>query len=79
MDRTISAAEANRAFSRLLGEVRDGRSYVVTAHGKPIARLIPCDQADLSRETARSALLQRLQSQPATDIGRWRRDELYER
>ena len=39
MDQPISAVEANRRFSGLLREVRDGRSYVVTARGKPIARI----------------------------------------
>ena len=37
MDETVSAAEANRAFSRLLRGVRAGRSYLVTAHGRPVA------------------------------------------
>jgi prevent-host-death family protein len=75
MDQPIPAAEANRNFSRLLREVRDGRSYVVTAHGKPIARIVPCTEAD----AARTALLQRLALQPAIDIGPWTRDALYER
>lgn len=79
MDQPIPAAEANRTFSRLLREVRDGRSYVVTVHGKPIARIVPCTQADTARSAARSALLRRLAAQPAIDIGRWTRDELYER
>jgi prevent-host-death family protein len=79
MDQTISAAEANRSFSRLLREVRDGRSYVVTAHGKPVARIVPCQEADQAREKARAALLQRLAGQPVVDIGPWTRDELYER
>lgn len=79
MDQAISAAEANRNFSQLLREVREGHSYVVTAHGKPVARIIPCDIADLARDTARSALLQRLARQDATDIGPWSRDDLYER
>jgi prevent-host-death family protein len=52
IDRAISAAETNRSFSRLLWEVRDGRSYVVTAHGKPVARIVPCDASDMARETA---------------------------
>jgi len=79
MDQPIPAAEANRHFSRLLREVRDGRSYVVTAHGKPVARIVPCTAADAARGTARAALLQRLAAQPAIDIGRWTRDALYER
>ena len=51
-----SAAEANRRFSQLLRAVREGDSYVVTAHGKPVAKIIP-----MSR---RSRWL------PATEIGR---------
>ncbi|MBY0338248.1 MAG: type II toxin-antitoxin system prevent-host-death family antitoxin [Acetobacteraceae bacterium] len=79
MDQTISAAEANRSFSRLLREVREeGRSFVVTSHGTPVARLVPC-ATDVARETAREALLSRLAAQPAVEIGRWARDELYER
>jgi prevent-host-death family protein len=79
MDQMISAAEANRNFSRLLREVREGRSYIVTAHGKSVARIVPCDDADVARSAARSALLLRLAGQPAIDIGAWSRDELHER
>ena len=78
MDQSISAAEANRNFSMLLRSVRDGQSYVVTSHGKPIARIIPADEPDTAAEGARLALLTRLRNQPAIDVGRWTRDELYE-
>lgn len=80
MDHTISAAEANRSFSRLLREVREeGRSFLVTSHGTPVARLVPCAAKDAARETARLAFLTRLAAQPVVEIGRWSRDELYER
>jgi prevent-host-death family protein len=79
MDNAVSAADANRNFSHILRAVRGGASYVVTAHGKPVARIVPCDPADASRAVARSAPLQRLGKQPVTDIGPWRRDDLYER
>ena len=78
MDQSISAADANRNFSMLLRGVRDGQSYVVTSHGKPIARIIPADEPDTAAEGARLALLTRLRNQPAIDVGRWTRDELYE-
>jgi prevent-host-death family protein len=78
-DQAISGAEANRSFSRLPREVRDGRSYVVTANGKPAARIVPCDEADRDREKSRAALPVRLARQPAGDIGSWTRDELSER
>jgi prevent-host-death family protein len=79
----VSAAEANRSFSWLLRGVRDGRRYVVTAHRKPVARLVPAgteDEIDQRvREAAKEELLRRLERQPVCDIGRWTRDELYER
>jgi prevent-host-death family protein len=79
MDSAVSAADANRSFSQILREVRGGASYVVTVHGKPVARIVPCEPADEARRAARSLLLERLRDQPVTDIGPWRRDDLYER
>lgn len=38
---TITAREANQQFSRLLAEVAAGRSFVITRHGVPVARLTP--------------------------------------
>jgi prevent-host-death family protein len=61
MDQPISAADANDSFSRILREVHERRSYVVTAHGKPVARIVPCDDADAARARSRSALLGHLQ------------------
>ena len=80
MTTAISAAEANRAFSRLLREVREqGRSFTVTSHGTPVARLIPCAGDDTAQRKARAALLVRLAAQPTAGLGRWNRDELYTR
>ncbi len=79
MDNPVSAADANRSFSQILRDVRAGQSFLVTAHGKPVARIVPCTEAANARDAARTALFKRLGSQPVTDIGRWSRDELYER
>jgi prevent-host-death family protein len=80
MSSAISAADANRRFSELLRGVRNGASYIVTSHGKPVAKIVPITERDPVREAAKRALLARLRSQPATKaIGRWTRDELYER
>jgi len=83
IDETVSAVEANQDFSRLLRGVREGRRYVVTAYGGPDARLVPAGVEDdierRVRETAKQELLRRLGQQPVCDIGRWTRDELYER
>jgi prevent-host-death family protein len=78
VEETVSAAAANRGFSRLLRSVREGRSYVVTAHGKPVARIGPVGGADAVAAGAREALLARLYAEPIVEIGRWTRDELYE-
>jgi prevent-host-death family protein len=77
MEKAISAAEANRKFSQVLREVREGQSYVVTSHGKPVARIAPVQET--RSEQAKDRLLRRLRAQPARNIGRWTRDELYER
>lgn len=78
MEEAVSAADANRRFSLLLRGVREGRSYVVTSHGKPIARLIPAGKHDDVASSARLTLLSRLEKQPVITVGRWTRDELYE-
>jgi len=78
MEEAVSAADANRRFSLLLRGVREGRSYVVTSHGKPVARLIPAGRPDDVATSARSTLLSRLEKQPVMETGRWTRDELYE-
>ena len=77
MDKSISAAEANRKFSELLRGVKAGQSYVVTSHGRPVARIQPVDDGQ-DADRARAALLKRLRSQKAIDIGLWTRDELYD-
>ena len=78
MEEAVSAADANRRFSLLLRGVREGRSYVVTSHGKPVARLVPAAKHDPVAAGALSALLSRLEGQPVMEAGRWTRDELYE-
>lgn len=78
MDKIVSAAEANRRFSQLLRAVREGDSYIVTAHGRPVAKIVPIRADDMVRGKAREILLARLRSQPVIDIGPWTREELYE-
>ena len=78
VEETVSAADANRRFSLLPRGVREGRSYVVTSHGKPVARLIPAGKHDDVVTSARATLLSRLEKQLVMNAGRWTRDELYE-
>ena len=78
MEEIVSAAEANRSFSRVLRAVRAGRSFVVTAHGQPGARIVPIDDHDHIASEAKQLLLTRLAREPASEIGPWTRNELYE-
>lgn len=80
MEKAISAADANRNFSRLLREVKEGQSYVVTSHGRPVARIAPVrqKQGKVGESPAWRALMRRIKKQPAIDIGPWTRDELYD-
>jgi len=79
MGKAVSAAAANRDFSKLLRAVRDGDSFVITSHGKPVAKIVPFGAEDRVRQAAKTALLAHLRAQPSINIGRWTRDELYER
>lgn len=78
MEKAISATDANREFSRLLDGVRKGRSYIVTSHGQPVARIAPVTEFATTRAAARRSLLARLRNQPASQAQPWTRDELYE-
>ncbi len=78
MDKTISAADANRRFSELLRTVKKGQSVVVTSHGKPVAKISPIVEDNRVVDGARSVLLARLRRERVVNVGRWTRDELYE-
>lgn len=80
MKESISAADANRNFSQVLRGVREeGATYVVTSHGKPVAKIVPFEaDADLSTR-ARETLLDRLKTAPLARAGRWKREDLYKR
>ena len=75
----ISAADANRKFSALLQGVRKGRSYIVTSHGKPIAKISPADETDAVSASAREVLFARLSRERTVNVGKWTREELYGR
>ena len=78
MNRTISAADANREFSAMLRQVRRGHTFVVTSHGQPVARIVPVAAGERIATTARDTLFKRLRGAPVRSIGRWTRDALYE-
>lgn len=41
MAMTVNVHEAKTHLSRILDEVRDGRTYVLAKNGEPYARLVP--------------------------------------
>ncbi len=77
--KSVTAAEANRQFSRMLREVSQGESFTVVSRGKPVATLSAAQSATLEQEAAKSSLLARLRAQEASGRRDWNRDELYER
>jgi prevent-host-death family protein len=78
MEKAVTAADANRKFSTLLRAVREGQTYVVTSHGRAVARVVPLENNPGIARNARAALVKRLRSEPVVRVGRWSREELYE-
>jgi prevent-host-death family protein len=66
--RTIQASEAKTHFLRLLDEVEQGSSVVITRHGKPVARLGPPVEIDRERvkRAAASILAIRKRTKPVS-------------
>jgi len=78
VEKSIAAAEANRQFSRILRDVQAGDSFVVTARGRPVARIVPVGEADAARRAAHAELMRHLATRPVLNVPRWTRDELYD-
>jgi prevent-host-death family protein len=77
MDEVVSVTEVHRKLFQLLQNVRRGRSYIVTSHAKPIAKISPVFEVGKIQGSARANLLSRLRKQSVTKAVRWTRDELY--
>jgi prevent-host-death family protein len=73
----FSAAEANRQFSKILRDVRQGETVIVTSHGEPVAKIVPAGQDIAKREEALTRLFARLDGQPALNLPRISRDEMH--
>jgi prevent-host-death family protein len=78
VEESVSAADANRRFSLLLRRVREGRSFIVTSHGKPVARIVPASDHGQISARARATLVARLEGQSPIPTKPWTRDELYD-
>lgn len=75
--KTITAADANRGFSNLLREVREGEEIMILSRGKPVAKITSVVSEAFQKNVMKNLLLSRLKSQDATGSRNWTRDELY--
>ena len=57
--KSASVSETKNSLSALLDEVRRGETVLITHHGKPVARIEPCNTAELAADEAVAALVQR--------------------
>lgn len=76
----VSATDANRQFSDLLGRASEGETVVITRRGEPIAQLTkfapkPLDEA---RERAWDRLLASIDEGLPLGGGKFDRDSLYD-
>lgn len=76
--KTVTAADANRQFSRVLREAEQGEVFVVLSRDRPVAIIGPAKKMGAQCHAAKAALIARLRSQTVTGIRTWTRDELYE-
>jgi prevent-host-death family protein len=77
---SITAREANHRFAELLSAVEsEGRGYVVTKRGRPVARIVPVEDERRITPEQEAALARILASAKPLGIGRLNRDELHER
>jgi prevent-host-death family protein len=81
MPRFVSAAEANRQFSELLGQAVQGETVIITRRGNPVAQLTPLGQnsAEETRNQAWDRLLATLTEGLPLGGHRFDRDSLHDR
>lgn len=81
MVKTVSAAQANREFSKLMKLAESGERVVVTSRGQPKVAIVPIEVEDAQKAKRREAfekLTRRLKSQPAQNLPRLTRDDFYD-
>jgi prevent-host-death family protein len=68
--RTIGQRELRNDNAKIMREVEEGQSFVITRNGKPVAELVPIRKKRITGREAQ-ALMSTL---PPIDIERWYRD-----
>jgi len=78
--RSVTAREANQAFSRILQEAERGESVVITRRGQPVAVIAPYRAADVrEREQAIDHIVALMHRGLPIGGRRFTRDEMHER
>lgn len=76
--RRVSAAEANRQFSKLLRAAQEGETVLITSRGKTVAKISPADDEAERRAEAKRQLLERLSMQKPMHLGSFNRSDAYD-
>lgn len=77
--KTVSMTEANRSFSKIAHRAAKGEVIGLTVRGKVIARIVPeGDYNDLALAIRRREHIERLRQQPAMNLPKVTRDEMYD-
>ncbi|MBI9085450.1 MAG: type II toxin-antitoxin system prevent-host-death family antitoxin [Desulfobacterales bacterium] len=75
--KTVTAADANRQFSKLLRDVSQGAEKTILSRGTPVAKITSVRAVAGCRRNMKGLLLSRLKAQSVTGSRNWTRDELY--
>lgn len=81
MVKTVSAATANREFSKLMKIAEGGEEVVVTSRGTPKVKLVRIDKDEsevVKRQKAFDEFTEWLKSRPILNLPRATRDDMYE-
>ncbi|WP_395458868.1 type II toxin-antitoxin system Phd/YefM family antitoxin [Azospirillum melinis] len=80
-DGLVSAAEANRDFSKMLRDVEGGARITITKDGKPVAVLSPADAStNMNRSSAHRRMMEMLaEGLPLGFCGGVDRDDVHSR
>lgn len=81
MVKTVSAAQANREFSKLMKLAESGERVVVTSRGQPKVQITRIEEADAEKARRREAfdrLTDWLNSRPVQNLPKLTRDDFYD-
>ena len=77
--RSVTAREANQAFSKILKAAESGESVVITRRGQPVAVIAPYRAEDGERERAIDHIVALMRQGLPIGGKRFSRDDMHER